>query len=277
VEYARKKHGRVVQLVAEQLASEKVLQESELEVITAENDQSIADKQLLLLKSSPIPEEVAEAEGKVQEAEKSWAAAHTQRSLLRILSPVAGTVVRIKSNPGEAVDLATVLAEIVNLDRLVVEATVPAATLSTLSVGMDVEIGTGGEAPKDPRRTSPHGRVVFVGLDADRKTDAGLVRVSVPSASGFALGQSVRVRIVSEERKDRLLVPRESVVQNPEGKSVIVGFLGEKAIMKEVRVGLKEGDLVEIEGEDVDEGDAVVIQGAYGLPGEAKVRVIKDK
>jgi membrane fusion protein (multidrug efflux system) len=275
-EYARKKNARIVQLVADQLASEKVLQEAELELITAENDQAIAQKQLLLLQSSPAPEEVAEAQGKVLEAEKAWAAAQTQRSLLRILSPVAGTVLRLKSNPGEAVDLATALVEIANLDRLVVEATVPASALSTLTAGMDVEIGVGGEAPQNPPRRPVHGKVVLVGLDADRKTDAGLVRVSVPSKSGFALGQFVRVRIVSEERQSRLLVPRQSVVQNAEGKSVIVGFLGEKAIMKEVRVGLKEGDLVEIEGEEIDEGDAVVTQGAYGLPGEAKVRVLKD-
>ncbi|HVR87144.1 MAG TPA: efflux RND transporter periplasmic adaptor subunit [Planctomycetota bacterium] len=275
-EYARKKNGRIVQLLADQLASEKALQEAELELITAENDQAIAQKQLLLLQSSPAPEEVAEAEGKVQEAEKAWAAAQTQRSLLRILSPVAGTVLRLKSNPGEAVDLATVLVEIANLDRLVVEATVPASALAMLAVGMDVEIGAGGEAPQIPPRTPVHGKVVLVGLDADRKTDAGLVRVSVPPKSGFALGQFVRVRIVSEEHQSRLLVPRQSVVQNPEGKSVIVGFLGEKAIMKEVRVGLKEGDLIEIEGDEVDEGDAIVTQGAYGLPGEAKVRVLKD-
>jgi len=46
--------------------------------------------------------------------------------------------------------------------------------------------------------------------------------------------------------------------------------------MKEVRVGFREGDLVEIEGEELDEGDSVVTQGAYGLPGEAKVRIQKD-
>ena len=91
------------------------------------------------------------------------------------------------------------------------------------------------------------------------------------------MGQFVRLRIAVEERKDRLVVPRQSVVTNAEGKSVIVGFLGEKAIMKEVKVGLKEGELVEIEGEEIDEGDRIVTEGAYGLPGEAKIRDIDKK
>src|SRR5262249_57978529 len=119
--------------------------------------------------------------------------------------------------------------------------------------------------------------IAFVGLDIDRKNDSGFVRVSLPAKSGLALGQFVRLRIVVEEHKDHLVVPKESVVRNAEGKSVVVGFLGEKAVMKEVRVGLREGDLVEIEGDELDEGDSVVTQGAYGLPGEAKVRILKDK
>jgi len=260
VEYSKKKTERLVKLLADQLASEKNLQETELELISAQNDVAIAEKQLLLLKSSPTPEEVAEAEGKVVEAGKALAGAQAQRSLLKIQAPLSGTVVRVKVNPGEAVDLAIVLAEIVDLDRLCVEGTVPAAQVRSVAAGMEVDLG------------AVRGKVDFVGLDVDRKNDSGFVRVSLPAKSGLRVGQFVRLKIVVEEHKDRLAVSRQSVVANAEGRSVIVGFLGEKAIMKEVKVGLKEGDLVEIEGEEIDEGDRIVTEGAYGLQGEAKVR-----
>src|SRR5205814_1488726 len=100
---------------------------------------AIAEKQFLLLKSTPTPEEIAEAEGKVVEAEKSLAGAQAQRSLLKIQAPLAGTVVRVKVNPGEAVDLTTALAEIVDLERLVVEGTIPAASLRSVAAGMEVD------------------------------------------------------------------------------------------------------------------------------------------
>lgn len=273
-EFAQKKHARLVQLAADQLASEKVLQEAELELAAAQNDLGVAEKQLLLLRSSPTKEELAEVQGRVVEAQKSLAAAQVQRSLLRIQAPLAGTVIRIRVNPGEAVDLTTILAEVIDLDRLVVESTIPASALKSVSVGMDVEIHPAGETAKTP--VIP-GKTAFVGLDIDRKNDAGFVRISLPPGAGLPPGRFVRVKIVVEERKARLAVPRECVVQNAEGKSVVVGFLGEKAVMKEVRVGLRDGDLVEIEGEDLDEGDVVITQGAYGLPGEAKVRILKDK
>jgi membrane fusion protein, multidrug efflux system len=285
VEYSRKKQARLAQLAAEQLAAEKTLQEAELELSGARNDLAIAEKQLVLLRSTPTAEEVAEAQGKVVEAEKALAGAQVQRSLLKIQAPLSGTVVRVRVNPGEAVDLTTVLAELVDLDRLVVEGLVPASDLRSVAVGMDVDIRAGtddakvkpaepapaGDSPEKP--AGSWGKVVFVGLDVDRKNDSGFVRVALPAKAAMPPGQFVRLRIVVEEHKNHLVVPRESVVRNEEGHPVIVGLLGEKAVQKEVRVGIREGALVEIEGDEIQEGDAVVTQGAYGLPGEAKIRV----
>jgi membrane fusion protein (multidrug efflux system) len=274
VEYSQKKNDRLVKLIADQLASEKNLQEAELELVSARNDLAIAEKQLLLLKASPTSEEVAEAQSKVVEAEKAVSGARGLLSLLRVQAPLEGTVVRVRVNPGEAVDLTTVLAELVDLDRLCVEGTILAAYARSISAGMEVEIrpAEGAKAPPGLQ-----GVVEFVALDVDRKSDTGFVRVSLPKKSAMPVGQFVRLRIVAEVHPNRLVVPKESVVTDPDGKTVIVGFLGEKAIQKEVKVGLKEGDLVEVEGEDVEEGGAVVTQGAYGLPGEAKVRVVGDK
>jgi membrane fusion protein (multidrug efflux system) len=138
---------------------------------------------------------------------------------------------------------------------------------------MDVEVRPGGEESKD----SVRGKVSWIGLDVDRKNDTGFVRIALPAKAGLRPGQFVRIRIVVEEHQDHLVVPRESIIETPEGKSAVMGFLGEKAIRKEVRVGIREGDLVEIEGEEVDEGDVVVTRGAYGLGEESKVRIVKEK
>jgi len=278
LELARKKQARLARLLADQLAAEKTVQEADLEVASAANDQATAEKQLLLLRSSPTPEELAEAQAKVVEAEKGQEGAALQRSLYRIRAPLAGTVVRTRGNAGEAVDLTTVLAEIVDLDRLVVEGMVPASALGSLKEGQAVDVLLGSESTaRKPPPLPLRGKVGLVGLDVDRKLDSALVRVSLPPKSAAFPGQFVRIRIVVEEHKDHLVVPRESVVRNVEGKDVIVGFLGEKAVQKPVQVGIAEGDLVEVEGEDVNEDDAIVTKGAYGLPGEAKVRVEGSK
>src|SRR5207253_3751795 len=56
----------------------------------------------------------------LQEAEQQLATARTQLALLKIQAPFAGVITRVNARPGEAVDLTSVLGELVDLNRLVV-------------------------------------------------------------------------------------------------------------------------------------------------------------
>lgn len=212
--------------------------------------------------------QLLEAEQTFTAAEADLRAAETQQALLRVLAPTAGTVARVAVKPGDGVDLTTILAEIVNLDRLVVSAGVPSAELGPLRVGQPAEVeGEGGAAPLA-------GSVASIRPEVDERTGTALVRVSVPARSGLRPGQLVTVRIVSEERKDRLTVPVESVVQDAEGRTVIALVADGKAAQRRVKVGLRDAGRVEVEGEGLEEGLTVVTEGAYGLPPETKVRVL---
>jgi len=53
--------------------------------------------------------------------------AEAQLALLRILAPMSGTVVHVNVKPGQSVDLPTVVAEVMDLNRLVVAAEIPVA------------------------------------------------------------------------------------------------------------------------------------------------------
>jgi membrane fusion protein, multidrug efflux system len=298
VDFAQRGYERQKALAAQQGTSEKSLQQAELELNAARNDLLVAQKQLSLLKSSPTPEEMKEGEAKVAEAAGAMATAKTQRSMLKIQAPLDATVVRLGANPGEAVDPTRVLVELVALDRLVVNAAIPADELPSLKLGQRVEVeGSGSrvqgpEGPKpevlppttapsflnpEPRTPNPaaqgvcEGSVSFISPEVDRKTATVLVSISLPAEAGWRPGQFVRVRVEVERHADRLAVPTESVVQDEEGHCVVAVVSGEKAAQKPVRAGLQEGGLTEIEGEGLREGDVVVTAGAYGLPKESKV------
>jgi len=47
-------------------------------------------------------------------------------------------------------------------------------------------------------------------------------------------------------------------------------------VQRPVKVGLRDGELVEIEGDSLREGMTVVTEGAYGLPKETRVRVLNQ-
>jgi len=216
------------------------------------------------------------AEQELNSARNELLSAQTQLALLIVKAPLVGTVVQVYAKPGDVVDTTTTLAELVDLDRLVVSAKVPSAELPLLKLGQPVEFSVAGATTeagaKTPRVLT--GALTFIGSEVDAKTDTVLVRVAPRDKAGLRPGQFVTLRIVCEERPGCLAVPDESVVTDTDGRSVIALVEGDKAIQKPVKTGLKEGGLVEIEGEGVKEGMAIVTTDAYGLPRETKIRVI---
>jgi membrane fusion protein (multidrug efflux system) len=71
-----------------------------------------------------------------------------------------------------------------------------------------------------------------------------------------------------------LAVPIDSVVSK-EGASVIAVVEGDNAKQIVIKPGLRDGNLVEVDGEGLQEGMTIVTQGVYGLPPETHIRVIK--
>lgn len=195
----------------------------------------------------------------LQDAEQQWSAARAQLALLQIRSPISGTVNRLNLKVGEAADLNSVLAEIVDLHRLVASLTVTAEDLGSLKSGQAVEV-----IPTDSTNRWLTA-LNFTGAQIDPKTGAGLVRAPLPTNSDWHPGLFVKARIVKEERTQRLVVPVASVAKDPTGTTYIALVEGEKAVLKPVRTGLRDGDLIEIEGEGVEADKAVVTEGAYGL------------
>ena len=69
-------------------------------------------------------------------------------------------------------------------------------------------------------------------------------------------------------------MPIESVVTR-DGASVIAVVEGDRAKQKIIKPGLRDGNLIEVSGEGLQEGMTIVTQGVYGLPAETRIRVLK--
>lgn len=195
----------------------------------------------------------------VQEAEQQLAAAQAQLALLQIRAPIKGTITKVNVKAGEAADLSTVLGELIDFDRLAAVANVAAADLALLRQDQPAEVTTGDATNV---LTSS---VTFVSAQVDPKTGSGLVRVALPAGSALRPGQFVRVRATTQERKDCLAAPLSGLARDPSGGSFLALVDGDKAVLRPVKPGIREGDLVEVEGEGIEAGKTVVTEGAYGL------------
>jgi membrane fusion protein, multidrug efflux system len=231
--------------------------------------QEVYERQKKLLAAEGTSQKAfQEAELQLNSARNDLAAAETDLSLHEIKSPLSATLVRLDVRLGQEVEPNAILAQVIALDRLVVAARVPSREAGLLKPGQPIELESGSLAG---------GALTVVGKDIDPKTDTVLVRASLPPGGGFQPGQFLQFRIVSEERRDVLAVPEESVVPGPEGGSVLFLVEGDRAIPKPVKAGLRDAGLIEVEGEGLKEGLVIVTTDAYNITGETKIHIVEDK
>jgi membrane fusion protein (multidrug efflux system) len=236
---------------------------------------NFARKQQLIATDNTSRKLYDEAGQLLEAARKDLSSAQTQRELLQIKAPLSGTATAIHFKIGEAVGLNAVLADLIDLDRLDIALKVPSQEAAALRLGQPVKIyaGTETQGNTEPKPVQ-ESKVAFISPQIDPLSDTVLVRTSLDTDAGLRPSQFVTARIVVEERQQRLAVPIKSVVTN-ENTSLIALVEGDRAKQKMVKLGLRDGDFVEVEGESIKEGMTVVTEGVYGLPPETRIRVVK--
>ena len=203
---------------------------------------------------------IEEAAQRVAEAEQELSEAKTQRSLLDVASPVAGTVTRVYAHPGQPVEAGQRLVELLDVDRLVLRAAVPTREFASLKLGSKAEV-TPSSGGKPINAT-----VTYLSPEADAQTDTIPLRLTLPPGCGLRPGQFAAARIASEEKPDCLVVPRSSLFTDRDGTSAVSLAKDGRSKRIQVMIGLRDGDLVEISGAGIQKGATVVTVGSYALP-----------
>ena len=110
---------------------------------------------------------------------KNLQSAEAQLAALQVVAPLSGTVARVNVRPGQAVDVNTTVAEVADLDRLAVNANIPASRLNELKLGDELQLLA------QPPVTA---NVLFIGPGVDPDNDTvsvlGILRPRVACAPG---------------------------------------------------------------------------------------------
>ena len=185
---------------------------------------------------------------------------------IALRSPVAGTVVARPAHVGQSVEPSTTLVQIVNLDRLWLEAQVYEREMRFVAPGQPVQL----EARAFPGEVF-RGKVDRVGDVLDEKTRAVTVRVLLPNP-GHRLkpGMFATARIIGTRANEprRMLAIPWAAIQEIDGHPSVFVREGENEFeLRRVHTGERAGDLVEILN-GVTRGDVVVAEGSFLLKGE---------
>lgn len=211
-----------------------------------------------------------EAQQQFESAQQDLLKAQTEKNLLTVVAPCAGTITALDAHTGETVEAGRQLAEIIDLRNLVILAAVPRAEAALLRTGMTAFFERDAALQKTPPCRS---EITYIDPRVDPQTDAVTVRLHPPPDATLHPGEFVRVNIVYKELNGCLAVPEQSLEKMEDGSSAVRVIEGSEAVLKRVRSGAREGNWVELSGEGVAEGARIVTVGGYGLPDRTRVRV----
>ncbi len=175
-----------------------------------------------------------------------------------VRAPISGVVAEVAATPGANVAQGDRLLRIVAVDRVYVAANVPESEVPRLSrlTGAEIEVA-GLERP------IPAGRMVSRASMIDPRSRTLSVLYEVPNPGRrLAIGQSMSVRLFLSGAIDAIAVPESATVDDGGRPVVFIHKEGEAFVRRSVRLGMREGNLIQI-AEGLQGGERIVTKGAY--------------
>jgi membrane fusion protein, copper/silver efflux system len=187
---------------------------------------------------------------------------------LQVLSPLSGVVIEKSVIEGGYVNVGDPLFTIADLSSVWVEADVFESDLALLRTGQQVEI-----APISYPGRTYSGRVSLITPFLDPKTRTVKVRVVLPNPGSRLKPEMLVQAVIREPLGDCLAIPFSAVMDNGRRKVVWAEKAPGIFAAREVAVGARAGDMVQILS-GLAAGEKVAASGGYLIDSESQLRYV---
>lgn len=250
-------YERQATLFKENLTSKQILDQASEELLVARKELEASSK-TLELKKNKLKEDLKQLKAEVESARAALRVAEVELSYATLRAPISGIIASVSTQEGETVAVglsAPTFVTIIDLNRLQVETYVDEVDIGKIKIGqkavftveafpsVDIEGEVVGIYPKAILKEN----VVFYNV---------LVKNVKPPSVVLRPEMTANVSIFLQPREDVLLVPAKSVKKSGGSNFVYVLESG-KPVRREVQVGWKQGQFIEIK-EGLKEGDEVL-------------------
>lgn len=192
--------------------------------------------------------------------EKQLAVLQEQNDMMRIKSPINGTVDAVSVKIGENIAPGQPAARVVNTSNLKLVTGISESFISNVKKGDKVEVTIPG-LNKDI-----NGTVTFVGRTIDLMSRTFAVEVKLPSNTNLSPNMSAVIKVIYHTTKAAIVVP-VNVVQNVNGEKIvyIAEMYGKNMVVRKKKVDVVGvfGNGAEVTG--LKAGDKVVTVGYQSL------------
>lgn len=201
------------------------------------------------LKNGPNPNDVAAAQARVEAAQATLDTA-------RISAPFAGTVTQAEPLPGDQVSTGELAFRVDDLSRLLVDVQVSEVDINSVAVNQPVTLTLDAVSGK-----AYHGLVAEVSQAGDVSSGAVNFTVTVEMTdadSQVKPGMTAAVNIVTNQVKDKLLVPNRAV-RLVDGSRVIYVLKNGQPQRVPITLGASSDTTSVVQGGNLKEGDLIIL------------------
>lgn len=246
---------RLTALAGSQVITQSQLEQAMTQHRIAEAALQAARSQLSLALQGARPEDRAAARAQLEQAMVGLEMARLAHSYTQVNSPIDGVVASLFVDPGHFAAAGSPVARVVQLDPVLVEASVGSRDVVHLARGQQVLV----RVDAYPGRAFT-GWVESVEPAANAQTRLFGVRIRVDNADlALKPGMSGTVAVTVERREGAAAVPSEAVVSSGGSLYVYVVESG-RAVRRPVEVGLQGDGWTEVL-RGVEPGEVVVVAG----------------
>lgn len=232
-----------------------------------------------LVKQEAVP--ASDYDGAVRQAEAAQANVEMARAEVErdktilqytdIYAPISGRVAKRHIYAGILVKPGMSIVDLQDLGRVRVQARVAEKDLSYIKVGTEAIIRF-STLPNPHNEFKSRISAVFPQLDPATRT--ATVEAVLSNPGGVIKSDMYAViDLILERKKQALIIPRLAVLEGPEKKPIVYVTDGVTAMARPVKLGLAEGDKVEVL-EGIKEAEMVVWRGQRSLSDGAEVNVV---
>ncbi len=198
---------------------------------------------------------------------KELAKISLNKSLIK--SPLKGTVKTRFVKVGEFVRKGDQLAEILEVDRILIKVNIPEQEILQINIGQKVDIVLYILGNK-----KFEGQVKKIGLEADASNRTFPVEIEVDNREReLRPGMLARVTFTQRVDQDQVVVPRHTIIERVSGRIVYVVNNG-KAFQREVSIGISQREKVQIL-KGLSTGEKLVVEGHTKLTDGEEINIVQ--
>ncbi|MCP3126859.1 MULTISPECIES: efflux RND transporter periplasmic adaptor subunit [Shewanella] len=186
----------------------------------------------------------------------------------RVVSPIDGIIAKRYVKAGNMAQEFSDLFYIVNQDELHGIVHLPEQQLTSLKLGQEAQVFNNQQS-----KNAIHAKVLRISPIVDPQSGTFKVTLAVPNQDArLKAGMFTRVELKYDTHENVITVPYSALI-NQDNRQALYVIDGTNANRREVQIGYREGDSVEIVS-GINPGEQVVTRGQQNLKDQSLVEVI---